>query len=142
MKKNNAVIALGVLFGLGLIGVGFAYFVLSIALAFVNHGWFIYVAFAMGALALVAIVGSCFARSKICVSRITLGIALIGYIASIICLFALVGFSMGLLPVLLLAVLILGVVAFVLTFLIKESLANVTASESVSNNDSNPPVSE
>ena len=119
MKKNNAVIVLGILFGLGLIAIGVLYFIVSIALAFGGNGWFMYIAFAMVPLALCTIVGSCFARKKIMVSRITLSIAVVGYLVSIIILVLIPNVTIGgyLIPMGMLFT--LGLIALVLSFVVK-----------------------
>lgn len=141
MKKNNAVIVLGIIFGLGLIAIGVLYFVLSIALAFAGHGWFINMSFAMLPLALCSIVGACFARAKILVSRITLVVSILGYIASVVTLLLIPNVSAGgyLIPFAIL--LVLGIVALVLSFVAKTS-KKVVAANPVLDPDSNPPVSE
>ena len=141
MKKNKAVIVLGILFGLGLIVVGVLYFVLAIALAFAGYGWFVNVSFGMLPLALCAIVGACFARVKILVSRITLGVSILGYIASVVTLLLIPNVSVGgyLIPFAILVV--LGVVALVLSFVAKTP-KKVVATNPPLATDSNPPVSE
>lgn len=117
MKKNVVTMVLGILFGLGLVYVTYLYLFLGIALALTNGiEWFIYLIYVFPILALVAIIGSCFALKNIKVTRIMLLIPLIAYLATSIYTFVAGLFSINYLFSTI-AIFALGLIAVILTFI-------------------------
>lgn len=120
MKKNTAVIILGVLFGISLFPLAYINLTLGIALAFANNSWFALTLYVYIGLGITTIIGSAFAGKQIIVSRIILSIANAIHLALIIYLFAVGLFvSSFLFAIIYLAVAIIGIIALILSFRVK-----------------------
>ena len=117
MKKNTAVIILGVLFGIALFPLAYINLALGLALAFANNSWFALTLYVYIGLGIITIIGSAFARKQIIVSRIILSIANAIHLALIIYLFAVGLFIESFLfAIIYLAVAIIGIIALILSF--------------------------
>lgn len=77
MKKNKAVIALGIIFGLSLGVVAYLYMVLGIAFALTGKELMAYAWYVFAGLAVATVVTSCFAIKNVIVARVGLTISVI-----------------------------------------------------------------
>lgn len=77
MKKNVAVIVLGILFALSLGAVSYLYVILGIAFAFAGVELFVNLWLVFAVLAVITLICSCFAKKNIIVSRVALTISVV-----------------------------------------------------------------
>ena len=121
MKKNNAIIIIGILFGIALIPMAYLNLFIGVALAFANNDWFIYSTFIYSVLGIIAIVGAALARRHLKATKVMLFIPNIINLASAIYL-ASIGILTAKLLILLayLATAALGITALVLSLKAKQ----------------------
>ena len=120
MKKNTAVLILGVIFGVALLPMAYINLVFGLVLAFANNSWFALTCYVYIGLGIATIICSAFARKKIIVSRIMLAIANIIHLVLIIYLFAVGLFIKSFLfAIIYIVVAMIGIVALMLSFSVK-----------------------
>ena len=120
MKKNTAVLILGIMFGILLLPMAYINLVVGLALAFANNSWFALTCYVYIGLGIITIIGSAFARKQIIVCRIILSISNIIHLALIIYLFVVGLFVESFLfAIIYITVAIIGIIALILSFITK-----------------------
>lgn len=120
MNKRKLSSALGVFFGLYLIGFAICCFAISIILAIAKDIDFTFTMFMFPVLGIATIVGACVLKKSILATRIIYTISTVAYVATLI-FFAVMGLykEISLIPVLFIVFAGLGIVATVFAFLTK-----------------------
>lgn len=120
MIKNKATVTLGVIFGLYLIAFAFFCLAISIVIAIAKDIDFTFTLYVFPVLGIATIIGACVLKKCVVATRVIYTISTVAYVATLI-FFATAGLysEVSLLPMLFIVLAVVGIVATVFAYLVK-----------------------